>query len=260
MAPEVLYTLYTNDCRSQNECTKLIKFADDTVILGLIRDSEEGYINEVQNFADWCKDNHLILNVKKTKEMIIDFRIKKNAEIQPLNINHEVVEIVNRYKYLGFIIDDKLSWHNHIQTVNTKLHQRLFFLRKLKSFSISQDILKLFYFALVQNVISFGIACWGGNVSMGDQKKIDKVIKRAEKIIDTELPHVSELYERFADKILENIIKDTNHPLSHEFPSSKRSGRYLCLKTRTERYRKSFIPAMAHKMSVSKILHHEVKD
>ena len=26
------------------------------------------------NFVDWCDSNHLVLNVTKTKEMVIDFR------------------------------------------------------------------------------------------------------------------------------------------------------------------------------------------
>ena len=49
-----------------------------------------------------------MLNVKKTKAMIIDFRITKNP-MRQLEINDESVETVGSYKYLGFTIDNKLN-------------------------------------------------------------------------------------------------------------------------------------------------------
>ena len=62
---------------------KLLKFADDSTIQGLITDSDELYRSYVDSFTDWCDQHFLLLNVKKTKEMIFDFRIKKDP-ILPL--------------------------------------------------------------------------------------------------------------------------------------------------------------------------------
>ena len=62
-----------------------------------------------------------------------------------------------------------------------KLHPYIvnFFLKKLKSFHVNESILKMFYQALIQSVITFGISCWGGNITEGDKQKINK--KRLEK-------------------------------------------------------------------------------
>ena len=49
------------------------------------------------------------LNVDKTKEMVLDFR-KNRAECGLSNIHGERVEIVQSYKYLGTIFEDKLKW------------------------------------------------------------------------------------------------------------------------------------------------------
>ena len=66
-----LYTIYTNDYRSHKNNTIFIKFADDSTIQGLLCDSEDCYFKEVKCFVGWCEKNFLMLNVKKTKEMVI---------------------------------------------------------------------------------------------------------------------------------------------------------------------------------------------
>ena len=65
--------VWTNYC--ENIC--LIKFADDTTLHGLLSNSEEAYRSEVNRFCEWCKNNHLTLNVDKTKELVFDYRRKK---------------------------------------------------------------------------------------------------------------------------------------------------------------------------------------
>ncbi len=51
----LLYSLYTHDCVSSHSSTSIIKFADDTVILGLINnDDEAAYLEEVERLTSWC--------------------------------------------------------------------------------------------------------------------------------------------------------------------------------------------------------------
>ena len=65
----VLFTAYTDDCRAYDNATAIIKYADDTAILGLISnsDDETTYDDETKRFSKWCEENHLHLNVKKDK-------------------------------------------------------------------------------------------------------------------------------------------------------------------------------------------------
>ena len=70
-----LFTLYTSDCRSTESSCPLIKFADDTAMLGLItNDNDTVFQQQLLKFVNYCDANFLELNVFKTKEMIIDFR------------------------------------------------------------------------------------------------------------------------------------------------------------------------------------------
>ncbi|KAK3546823.1 hypothetical protein QTP86_003078 [Hemibagrus guttatus] len=75
----------------------IIKFFDDTTVVGLIsKNDESAYREEVQQLTAWCKANNLSLNVEKTK----DFR-RVQSDHSPLNINGSNVEIVKSIKFLG---------------------------------------------------------------------------------------------------------------------------------------------------------------
>ena len=53
----------------------IIKFADDTTVVGLITNNDEtAYREEVRAFGVWCQENNLSFKVNKTKEKIVDFR------------------------------------------------------------------------------------------------------------------------------------------------------------------------------------------
>ena len=71
----LLFSLYTYDCTSGDPSVQLLKFADDTTVIGLIRDKDKSaYRREVEQLALWCCCNNLELNVLKTVEMTVDFR------------------------------------------------------------------------------------------------------------------------------------------------------------------------------------------
>ena len=63
---------------------KILKFADDTTVIGLITNSDESeYRDQVNKLISWCNDNYLELNVNKTKAMIVDYNRKKNVPPSP---------------------------------------------------------------------------------------------------------------------------------------------------------------------------------
>ena len=85
-----------------SECTTpIIKYSDDSAMEDLSH-SDSVYFAEVERFSNWCRDNSLDLNVKKTQEMLIDFR-KALIVIPDLFIDGVKVERVTEYKYLGTV-------------------------------------------------------------------------------------------------------------------------------------------------------------
>ncbi len=70
----LLFSLYTNDCTSKDPSVKLLKFAEDTTLIGLIQDGDESaYRQEVKELAVWCSFNNLELNTLKTVEIIVEW-------------------------------------------------------------------------------------------------------------------------------------------------------------------------------------------
>ncbi|KAK3558122.1 hypothetical protein QTP86_009877 [Hemibagrus guttatus] len=94
----LLYSLYIYDCVATSSSTNLISHNDQTA-----------YLEEIKNLETWCQDNNLLLNVSKTKELIVDFSTKQERNYQPLITNGTPVKSVDSFRYLGVHIMQDLS-------------------------------------------------------------------------------------------------------------------------------------------------------
>ncbi|KAK3548628.1 hypothetical protein QTP70_015946, partial [Hemibagrus guttatus] len=124
-------------CMATTNSTSITKFADDTVVVGLISDNNKtAYLEDSRNLENWCHRNNLLLNISKTKELIVDFSTKQERNYQTPLINESPVERVDSFRYLCVHITQDLSWSCHINTVMKKAQQRLYHLRRLRDFEL----------------------------------------------------------------------------------------------------------------------------
>ncbi|KAL0151665.1 hypothetical protein M9458_053066 [Cirrhinus mrigala] len=97
----LLFSLYTNDCTSKDPSVELLKFTDDTTVIGFIKDEDESaYRQEVKELAVWCSHNNLELNTLKTVEVTVDFRRNPPA-LPPLTIMDSTVMSVETFRFLA---------------------------------------------------------------------------------------------------------------------------------------------------------------
>ena len=240
-----LFTIYESDHETDDNRWVIIKYADDTVIIGLLTDEDDPnanfYTSEIERFNAWCKYNFLNLNVNKTKEMILDYRIDK-SELIPIKISGQAVDVVKTYKYLGTTLDDKLDGDENINNVYKKANQRLYFVRKLRKCHIDKTIMSMFYKSVVESVLTFCMLCWYGGISYQARKKVERIVTSAVKL-GCDAQSLEDLYNTLIVKKCDQIMNDDSHPLSSNFVSLPSKRRLAAIRCRTERFRKTFVPS-----------------
>ena len=242
----VLFSLYTSNCRcTLSECS-IIKYADDTVITGYLRsDNIESYTTTIKKFVKWCDDHFLLLNVSKTKELIVDFR-RNAVDHRSVSIHGEEVEQVTEYKYLGTTISNTLNWSKNVGSLQKRANQRLYFVRTLKKLRVDNTLLVLFYKSLIQSVLAYNIVCYFANATQIDLKKLNQPRKTVQRMLGIDLPSLNDLYTERVYSKLRQVLQDPTHPLNENF-NMNRSGIRLCApRTQKTRFRQSFVPNSIH--------------
>ena len=123
----LLFITYMNDLPAYAQDANITMYADDTTLDKAIRTSQQLQDELIPAFSKvctWLEMNKLSLNAVKTKFMIIGTsqhlnQLDKSPESTPYIIMIDGGEIrrVKSVKYLGMIIDDKLTWEQHIVTI-----------------------------------------------------------------------------------------------------------------------------------------------
>ena len=104
-----------------------------------------------------------------------------NTKVTKLHLTYDNIQITNieNSKFLGLMINNRLTWQNHIDLMIPKLNSATYVIRSLKPL-LNIETLKKAYFSLAHSTLSYGIIFWGiSNYS----KIIFKIQKRMIRII-----------------------------------------------------------------------------
>ncbi|MGL4906709.1 MAG: alkylated DNA repair protein domain-containing protein, partial [Plesiomonas sp.] len=179
---------------------------------------------------------------------IVDFRRNPPA-LPPLTIMNSTVAAVESFRFLGTTISQDLKWDNHIESTVKKAQQRLYFLRQLRKFNLPQELLKQFYSAIIESILCTSITVWFSSATKYDLRRLQRVVRSAERIIGTTLPTLQELYTSRVRKRAKKITLDPSHPAHSIFELLPSGRRYRALSTRTTRHKNSFFPHAIHLMN-----------
>ena len=98
-----------------------------------------------------------------------------------LKINGKRLEQVTSQKLLGVIIDDKLSFDDHIEELYKKISQRIAVLKKIRCFMPLEQRM-LYYNSMIKQVMLYGSSIWT-SCTIDSLTKVLKLQKRAARVI-----------------------------------------------------------------------------
>ena len=195
----LLFILYINDIVNTTSLLELILFADDTTLLFSHPDiaSQNDIINiELQEICNWFQANKLSVNATKTNYMVLgtpqstrkfidinqnidnlnDSALTSSSDVEKVKLNIKLDGVplnrVSSTKFLGVIIDENLTWKNHIDAISKTISRNIGVLTKLKHF-VPENILYSLYCTLILPYINYGVLIWGNTCKI----YLDKIFK-----------------------------------------------------------------------------------
>ena len=139
------------------------------------------------------------LHINTSKCVFMYFRPNLNnkerltcARSKPYNrefnvfVNGKKLKMVDRTRFLGVIIDDKLNWDHHIEYLEKKMLSTIVLVKRIRKM-VPESHYKSIYHSLFESHLSYGISCWGGAYS----SKLDTLFrlqKRCIRILFGEVP------------------------------------------------------------------------
>ena len=129
----LLFLMYI---QSELQHSKMTMFADDMAFYcheNSPTNLQSKLNADLAAITSWLHDNKLTLNVTKSKFMVIGGR-NKLSQFNDIAIvaNNDQLENVTKLKYLGVIINQHLTWHDHMKQLQSKIAKRLGVLEQIK--------------------------------------------------------------------------------------------------------------------------------
>ena len=120
-------------------------------------------------------------NVKKNQYIIFNTKPKNKIKDLNININNEPINRVMSCKFLGIIVDENISWKQHLNYITKKVAKSIGILCKTRKYLTKKSILNLYY-SFVYPLLLYGNIIWG-NCSKIHLDKLFKLQKLAIRLI-----------------------------------------------------------------------------
>ena len=153
----LLFLIYVNDIPNVSTSLQYILFADDTNIFCSnpnLQTLVHMLNTELPKLSNWFKCNKLSLNLDKTNFIYFKSRAQKEEISITLKINSISIQQKKNTKFLGILIDECLSWHEHVRDLSRSLSRYIGVMYKLRSF-VPLRVLLIIYNSFIHSRISY---------------------------------------------------------------------------------------------------------
>ena len=240
----LLFSIYTNRITSNLSNVTVIKYADDTCIIGCIANQSDlcTYFDEINRIARQCDELNLLLNPTKTQEMLFSTQYCKPCT-PDLVLNNTTIVLTEKVKYLGVIVDDKLRFQEHVQSAVSTASKRMYIVKNFVFFS-SKSLSNMLFKSFIVSLICYCLPTIFTCLYASDKKSLRKLFKDATKL-GIEHPDIDTLIADQTKTLALRYIHDDDHFIN-DFLSKCPSGRFRTVKHRTMWGRDSFLRHLIH--------------
>ena len=209
-----LYIIFKSDLKTLSDLNKLCKYADDTNLL-VPEKTDIDITAEFNNIIQWTVSNKLALNKSKTKQIV--FR-RPSARLSILPAPVLDIEIVESLKLLGVFVSSTFNQAEHVNFVCCIANQRLYLLNILKQNGLNCNLLDCIFKSIVVSRVAYAVEYWGNFVTVEQQGKINKMLKKARRWGLCKKLHTFDEIREERMQGLFSKIGSSNHCLHHLLP------------------------------------------
>lgn len=140
-------------------------------------------------------------------------------------------------------MDNTFSWKIHVDSLCSRLQQRIYFLRRLRLYGVNQRIMFLFYQAVLESLVRYSLSAWYGNLSAQLKSKLVRLIAVSMKVMGKrEYQPLQSLYDQSVLRPAQRILADPAHVLYSEYNLLPSGRRYRVPRCKLNRFKNSFVP------------------
>ncbi|XP_023210515.1 uncharacterized protein LOC111613400 [Centruroides sculpturatus] len=148
--------------------TDSFAYADDVIMLlgGRSRSDLEYKANYLlQLIYTWGNKHKLNFNPLKTRGIVFNKSGKHNLYLRPphLKMNNNTIKVEKTLKYLGVILDFRLSWDKHVEYISnrTGFILQAFAQVARRDWGLSADAMSIIYDSIYIPIITYACGTWG---------------------------------------------------------------------------------------------------
>lgn len=174
-----LFILYINDL-PENKNTSLSLYADDTAIIANSKNHDlankyiQDHVNQLTAYYNKWK---IKINAAKTENIFFTNKHLTNENIAPVTIVNMKIEPKTHVKYLGLILDKKLSFTQQINAIKNKTATAKATLHTLlhRNSPITTENKTLIYKSVIRPQISYAAPIWYNLISQTKRKTLQVI-------------------------------------------------------------------------------------
>ena len=164
----LLFLIYINDLSNSSDHLEYLLFADNTHVFlsgNNITELFSTMNTELEKLAEWFRANLLSLNTKKAVYMF-SHKARKKFVMDDCNIyiSNSVMSRGESCRFLGVIIDQHLSFKQHIQYLAAKISKNIGIIYRIRRYINIKSVITLYY-SFIYPYLNYCNLIWACNYS-----------------------------------------------------------------------------------------------